>query len=420
MIVLLTGASGFIGSHLAQALRAAGHEVIEARRSGAPGVRSISADYTRDLAMNDWLPKLAGVDAVINAVGILRQQGAQSFENVHTRAPQALFAACAAAGVRRVIQISALGAQTGTTGYFRSKRAADEYLATLPVDWTIVQPAVVYGPGGSSARLFTLLASLPLITLPGRGEQLIQPIHIHDLTKAIVQLLSRQEFSHRYVPLVGPQPLSLRELLTQLRSAMGMRPTLFVGLPVSLMRAGARIAGISRHSLLDRDTLAMLEAGNTADPRPTHDLLQRSPRAPAAFIEGPTRQATAQQAKLSWLMPLLRISIAAVWIWTGIVSAGLFPREASYELLARAGITGALAPLMLFGAAALDLSVGLATLFLHRRHVLWLVQMLIIVAYTAIISIKLPEFWLHPYGPVLKNLPLLAGIYLLYSLEKSR
>ena len=69
------------------------------------------------------------------------------------------------------MQISALGADRGMTRYFLSKRAADDYLATLPLEWTIVRPALVFGPGGSSARLFAKLAGLPLVPLPGRGEQ---------------------------------------------------------------------------------------------------------------------------------------------------------------------------------------------------------------------------------------------------------
>src|SRR5690606_39994015 len=90
----------------------------------------------------------------------------------------------------RVVQISALGAETGRSAYFSSKHAADEFLVQLPLDWTIVQPSVVFGPGGSSARLFTMLASLPLIPVPGQGRQPIQPVHIDDFTACIVALLA--------------------------------------------------------------------------------------------------------------------------------------------------------------------------------------------------------------------------------------
>ncbi len=417
MVILLTGATGFIGNHLARALRAAGHRVIEARRHATDPDRHIEADFTRDLEASAWIPKLTGVECVINAVGILRERGEQTFERIHTLAPRALFEACAHADVRRVIQISALGADHGASGYFRSKHAADRSLESLPLRWTIVQPSVVYGPSGTSARMFTTLASLPLIPLPGRGRQSIQPVHIDDAVAAIVALVAQEAPARIRAPIVGPAALELREFLARLRSALGMRPTSSIGVPMWLMRLSASIAQWLPNSLLDRETLAMLEAGNTADPSLTRNLLGRAPRDIEAFIEPRDRDATRQQAQLTWLLPLLRFSIAAVWIWTGIVSLGLFPVEESQVLLARAGIGAALAPFFLYGAALLDLALGIATLALPRRRTLWLAQMVLIVGYTAIISIKLPEFWLHPYGPILKNLPMLVGIYMLYVLE---
>lgn len=417
MVILLTGATGFIGAHLAKAFTAAGHIVIAVRRHpGADGIH-IEADFSRDLQARDWIPKLAGVDAVINTVGIIRERGAQTFECLHTLAPQALFAACAAAGVRRVIQFSALGADSGTTPYFRSKRAADEFLARQPLDWTIVQPSLVYGPAGASAGLFTTLASLPLIPLPGSGQQRIQPVHIDDLTEAVVKLLGNRDTFWQRVPIVGPQALTLRDYICELRHALYLNPPRFIRVPIAIVRWAARIAESLRISLLDRDTLTMLEAGNTGDVMQMQRLLQRKPRAPDEFIPRPYAQAVAANARLQWLLPMLRFAVAAVWIWTGIVSLGLYPSAESLELLRRTGVTGFMAPVMLYGAAVLDLALGFGTLFLRRRKWLWLTQLALIIFYTVVISIRLPEFWLHPYGPVLKNLPMLACIYLLYCFE---
>lgn len=282
MNVLLTGASGFIGSHLARALRASGHVVIEVRRDPGALTSAVQADFTRDLSAREWLPKLAGVDAVINAVGILREHGEQTFECIHKRAPQALFASCVAAGVRRVVQISALGADRGMTRYFSSKRAADDYLATLPLEWTVVRPAITFGPGGSSARLFAMLAHLPLVPLPGRGEQRLQPIHIDDLAEAVVRLLGDTSMYRTRVELVGPQSFTLRELLASLRAAMHLGPARFISIPMPLVRAGACVAGVSTMSPLDSDTLSMLEAGTNGDPAATRSLLGREPRSVAS------------------------------------------------------------------------------------------------------------------------------------------
>ena len=277
MNVLLTGASGFIGSHLARALRAAEYVVIEARRNVDDSTASVPTDFTRDLSVRDWLPKLAGIEAVINAVGIVREHGAQTFESIHKRAPQALFTACVAAGVKRVVQISALGADSGMTRYLLSKRAADDYLATLPLEWTIVRPAMVFGPGASSSRLFAKLARLPVVPLPGRGEQRVQPLHIDDLTEALVHLLGDASTHRARVELVGPQSFSLRELLAGLRAAKHLSPPRFLRVPMPLVRAATHIAALKQIAV-DNETLALLEAGARGDPATIRHLLGRPPR----------------------------------------------------------------------------------------------------------------------------------------------
>ena len=107
-----------------------------------------------------------------------------------------------------------------------------------------------------------------------------------------------------------------------------------------------------------------------------------------------------------------------MWIVTGVLSLGVYPVEDSYALLARLDVRGALAPVLLYGAAALDLALGVLTLTLRQhRHALWLAQLGLILGYMVLITWRLPEFWLHPYGPILKNLPMLAAIAVLMALE---
>ncbi|MGV3742235.1 MAG: NAD(P)H-binding protein [Burkholderiaceae bacterium] len=428
MVILLTGASGFIGQHLAQALTAAGHEVIAAVRNPARHVpfasRTVAADYTKDFTESDWLPRLAGVEAVINAVGIIREHGAQTFDAIHSRAPCALFAACVRAGVRRVIQVSALGADAqAQSRYHLSKREADDFLLSLPIHSVIVQPSLVYGEGGTSARLFNLMAILPLIFLPGSGQQQVQPVHIDDVVAAILAVLANDIARGTRVVAAGPHPMALSDFLAQLRQTLGLGRATFFPVPAVLMRLGAAAGKWMPGALLDPETLQMLERGNTAtaeDSARLQALLGRSPRPVKQFISPSSARVAAGLAKLDWLLPLLRISIALVWIVTGIVSLGLYPVQDSYALLARVGITGMLAPLMLYGAALMDLAFGIATLVLRRRYWLWLAQLAAIVFYTLIISWKLPEFWLHPYGPLLKNVPMLAAIWLLFEWEKEK
>lgn len=427
MRILLTGATGFVGRHVRDALLADGHDVVcSVRRkltSSNPHLSYLTADFAKDTDKSVWLARLAGIDVVINTVGIFRESRGQSFSALHTETPRALFAACAELGtVRMVVQLSALGAdEQATTAYHLSKKAADDYLARLPMPSWIVQPSLVYGKDGASARTFRMLASMPLTVRFGDAPQLVQPIHIDDVTNAFVALVrtaaSAEAASGRRLPLVGQEALPFTDYIGALRRAMGMGGQRVLRLPGGVARALAGVGQWLPGAMLDRDALAMLDRGNTADVAPTTRLLGREPRPIASFIDDPGAERA--QAKLSWLLPMLRASIAAVWLATALVSFGLYPVALSHDLLARTGIPSALQPLMLYGAATFDLALGLGILLLRKRRWLWLAQMALIGFYTVVIAIKLPEFLLHPYGPLTKNLPMLAAIWLLYELEES-
>ena len=424
MRILLTGASGFIGKRLLTALLADGHHVVCATRSPLNNASArltwLHADFTQDTEKSLWLARLHGVDAVINAVGIFREQGNQRFRALHTETPCALFAACAQSdSVQLVIQVSALGAdEHADTPYHLSKKAADDCLASLPLRSFIVQPSLVYGKEGVSAQMFKTLASMPFSVRFGPRPQLVQPIHVDDVVAAIAGLIRQPQLvggdyhTARRIALVGPSALPFIDYLKALRQAMGLAPLRVLSLPGWLGRIAARL----RIGWLDPEALRMLERGNSADPQATARLLGRAPRQPDSFIDDPAAERV--RAKLGWLLPMLRVSIALVWIATAVVSAGLYPVEQSYQLLERTGVPSALAPLMLYGAVTLDLVLGIDTLMLKRRRWLWLAQLGLIGFYSVVIAFRLPEFLLHPYGPLTKNLPMLAAIWLLYELEE--
>lgn len=434
MRILLTGATGFIGAALREALLARGHALrCVGRRAPAPAHPRSEwrpLDFAAATSPAAWRALLQGCDAAVNAVGIFREGDGQRFEALHTRAPAALFAACAEQGVRRVVQLSALGADArALTAYHRSKRAADEALLALPLEGWVAQPSLVFGPEGGSSRLFLALASAPLLVLPAGGRQLVQPIHRDDLVEALVQLLSLPaaalQGGERRVALVGPQPLALADYLQALRQAMALPPARVWALPAAAVDLAARVGDRLPGAWLDTASWTMLRQGNAAPADDTARLLGRAPRAARDFVPREQAGARRAQAQLAWLLPLLRASIAAVWLWTAAVSAGLFPVAESYALLARSGVPAALQPLALYGAAVLDLLLGVLTLWptgrgrgrLASRRAVWRAQAALILGYTAIISVRLPEFWLHPYGPLMKNLPMLALLLLLDTLE---
>ena len=419
MIVLLAGASGFIGRRLAAALADAGHEVIGAGRRAQSHARWMDLDYSAPRP-NAWAHALAGVDVVINAVGILREGHGQSFQSIHVEGPRVLFSAAQAAGVRRVIQISALGAdENAVARYHRSKHEADAFLRHLPMEWIIVQPSLVYGAGGTSAALFDTLATLPCIPVPGDGSQQVQPVHIDDLVAAVVRLIDSPQ-TRQVLPVVGPEPLSLRTFLLSLRQALGLGPARVLNVPLPLVSLAARAGTLLPGALLDSETLAMLERGNTAPSRPLELLLGRAPRPVMNFIEPGEQHSQATSAQLQWIGWVLRAGIAAMWFIAGIVSLGLYPIENSLQLLERIGVSGSLGPVMLAGAALLDIVLGVLTLWPRAPRWLWSVQIALVTGYTLIITVRLPELWLEPFGPVAKNLPILALLVLMRQIAVRR
>jgi uncharacterized protein YbjT (DUF2867 family) len=271
MNILLTGASGFIGRNIAYQLNAAGHQVRCVSRSQG-------FDFCQMQGSNDWLPLLDGIDAVINSVGIIGEAATQRFTPLHTLAPQALFRACGEAGVRRVVQISALGADASAfSAYHRSKLAADDYLRSLDLDWFVLRPSLVYGSGGTSSELFMRLARLPLIPLIGSGQQQLQPVHISDVVATVIACLSAPQ-AQQTLDIVGSQTLSFAEWLQCMRRAQGLPAGRMLHIPLMLAMAGTWL-GRRLSPMLQPDNLRMLQTGYLADVQPISEFLGRSPRA---------------------------------------------------------------------------------------------------------------------------------------------
>ncbi|KAG1707633.1 Acyl-CoA 5-desaturase AL21 [Nymphon striatum] len=262
-------ASGFIGSHIKNALERDGYDVV------APSHNQ--ADFMRLLSSDDWLPLLQNVDVVINAVGIIVETKHHSFDNLHAKAPSALFQACEQVGIKRVIQLSALGADENSyTDYQRSKYQTELTLRKVNTDWFVLRPSLVYGEGGASMRMFKQLSQLPLIVFPEGGKQWIQPVHVSDLVHAVLECLKPETPAKRVINIVGPKAIQLIDWLQLMRKVSGKQPAMVIPIPFVISKMVAMM-GQYIMPIMHPDNLKMLHNSNIADVIDIEAMLGRLP-----------------------------------------------------------------------------------------------------------------------------------------------
>ncbi len=408
MRIFLIGGTGFIGRAIAERLLADGYTLRLCVRDPAmqpalAGVEYVKGDFniqiTDEANESAWRDRLAGCDAVINAVGIIRESRDATFERLHYEGPLALFRAARSLKIRRLMQISALGAdEHAETKYHLSKRKADEALRKLIPSAVILRPSLVIGHGGKSTKLLALLATLPLLPLPGGGRFLLQPLRIEDLAAGVSSLIAKWPSRGVTVDVAGPEVVTMAQMLQSFRRNAGFAAAYLIGIPMSWMRTVARWGT----GIVNEETLQMLERGNTGDALPFERLTGLTMRSPLALPAG-----TLYEAALSVIRPMLRYSIAFVWIWTAIVTAFLYEPGTSMSWLKQSGVPDGLLVLFLYGSCLFDLVLGLM-LFTRFRRLSYGCQLAAVAFYTLVIMFRIPELLLHPLGPISKNIPLLV------------
>jgi uncharacterized protein YbjT (DUF2867 family) len=428
MNILLTGANGFIGRYLLAQLVAAGHQVIPAVRRPSetdkllPAAASIAVDFNRDTRPEDWTHRLVGIDAVINCAGVLQARPGQSIAAIHSAAPKALFAACAIAGVRRVIQISAISAEAGAgTEYASTKRDADAFLAASDLDWVILRPSLVYAEGAyGGTALFRALAALPgVIPVVGKGDQVFQPIHVDDLAAVVLRVLTQPEMSRITIDPVGPNTLELRQILVDLRRWLGFSPPRIIEIPERLVRAAARLGDVVGGPI-NTTALRQLTFGNAGS---IESFVEKSGVEPRrwheALLARPAQAQDRWHARLYFVRPMLRWALAATWIVSGLVGFAQ-PWSGVASILDALGLPDSAARLVFWGSCTADIVIG--GLLLVGRHPALAVaaQLVFVIGYTAALSYAQPALWGDPFGPLLKNLPIAAAILALGAIENAR
>lgn len=423
--VLVLGAHGFIAGFVIAALRARGWRVLRGVRDPAHILHADErfCDFAAMTAAEDWREALQGVDAVVNAAGILRERGRQRFETIHVAAPLALAQACVAADVRRFVQISALG-RPEDGDFIASKHRFDAALLALPLSAAVLRPSVVYSASGSygGTSLLRALAALPVAhAVPGDGRWPIQPIAAEDLGELVARAVEGDATGLFEVG--GPEVLSLRDYQAAWRRWLripGARvlhvPSAVVGVQVALGEAlGRGPMGATMWRMLRRGNIAADDM--LPKLRAAFDFAPRTLE--AALAAHPSQVQDRWQAQLYFLAPTLQAATIALWLlsaWVGFVTPA-----ATIETLAAGSPLAGLAPVALARAtAALDLVLALWLLAGWRPRLCIGLMLLSVLGYTAAFGVLLPVQWLDPLGGLAKNLMILPALAALWVLADRR
>lgn len=273
MNILILGGAGFVGSALCERLverfGAGGARLtVPSRRPQRckhlvplPTVEVVGANIHDPVALARLV---TGRDAVINLVGILHGRAAD-FERAHVELPRKLTTACAAAGVRRVVHVSALGAGAqAPSHYLRSKAAGEAVLKQAGLDLTILRPSVVFGAGDSFLNLFAKLqAWAPMLPLAGADAR-FQPVWVEDLASALVRCLDDKTTLGQTYECAGPRVYTLAEL-ARLAGRWSGHPRPVFGVPMAIGRAQAAVLSLlPGEPLMSADNLASMRVPNVA------------------------------------------------------------------------------------------------------------------------------------------------------------
>jgi NADH dehydrogenase len=274
-VVTVFGGSGFIGRHLVRRLARRDWVVRVAVRHPSRAqflkpmgdVGQIAPLRARIEDPMSVQAALDGAQAAVNLVGILYERGRRSFAAVHARGAQHVAEAAAAAGVERLVQVSAIGADRHAAAeYARSKAAGEAAVRTAFPSATVLRPSVVFGPEDDFFNRFAAMARLsPALPLIGGGRTRFQPVYVGDVAEAIARSLERPEAQGRIYELGGPKVYTFKELMEILLHEIRRR-RLLIPVPFALAALQGAVLECLPVPPLTRDQVRLLRRDNVASP----------------------------------------------------------------------------------------------------------------------------------------------------------
>ena len=390
MNILITGGTGFIGNSIFLAL-VQDHKITIASRKPIEGYENWrQVDFEKE---NDWNALLQDIDMVINAVGIIEGD----FQQIQVTAPAALFKACIQKNIR-ILNISAIGAEKKIppTEFLRTKKITDEMVMHYPLG-KVLYPGIVIGKGGKSTQFFTAIAQLPLIPL--FDDKPLPLIHITQLTslikKSVVDFenLPAQNFA-----------LAQGEKLSELLSALKGKKARFITIPKFFISFLFKLFPKMSFGLFNKDTLSLFESTNVSDY--------------SCIAEKTSSKIQRGEQHNSFFLPLIAlVAISFIWLWSGISS--LVSMDECYKLMAEIGADKQLSKWLILAGSTADILLGIAVFNKRFRKQVILMQIIFILIYTLILSFLAPVYWIHPFGVLSKNIPLIVLSLYVFNINRT-
>ncbi|MEM6328496.1 MAG: NAD-dependent epimerase/dehydratase family protein [Bacteroidota bacterium] len=279
MHVLVTGATGYVGSHLLPELLSRGHTVRALTRSPAPalnamdGVETVRGDVTDPARLGGAMD---GVDAVVHLVGIIDERPSKgvTFQRIHVDGTRHVAQAAREAGISRFVHMSANGARTdGVSAYQTTKWRAEEIVRGLGFEHLLIfRPSTLFGDPGPdhpefAKRLWeTLVRPFPVLPVFGDGQYELQPIHVQACAAAMAEAVTREASGGQSYCVAGPERIPYREVLRRIARGGGIEPKPTAPVPIFAARLGVNTLGKAGLLPISPAQFEMLIEGNTCDP----------------------------------------------------------------------------------------------------------------------------------------------------------
>jgi uncharacterized protein YbjT (DUF2867 family) len=294
MKVFLTGATGFVGKHMLDRLLTYGHAVRAAVR-GLPGQNARVVGHFQHLGRKDDFQYvhgdvvegtrleegMQGCDAVIHLVGIIMEKGTNTFERVHHLGTRNVVEAAKRTGIKRFVQMSALGVRAdGVAAYQTTKWKGEEEVRQSGIPFCILRPSLIFGQGdGFVTQMMATMRSAPLFRpVPGDGKPRFRPIAIEDVTTCFLRALTTEAATNQTIEIGGADELTLNEVLAEIARCAGVRKPA-VHIPMPLMVAGATVMQkVLKNPPVTVDQLRMLREGSTCDIEPMKRIFSVTPQ----------------------------------------------------------------------------------------------------------------------------------------------